>query len=46
MNLPKGIYTLANDNLYDQVIALVNSIRKNYDPEIPICIIPYDEKIN
>ncbi|HYW19178.1 MAG TPA: hypothetical protein VE956_07640 [Nodularia sp. (in: cyanobacteria)] len=46
MTLPKGIYTLANDNLYDQVIALINSIRKNYDAEIPICIIPYDHKID
>jgi hypothetical protein len=46
MMIEKGIYTLANDNLYDQVIALVNSIRKNYDAKIPICIIPYDEKIN
>ncbi|BAY08655.1 Npun_R2821/Npun_R2822 family protein [Calothrix sp. NIES-2098] len=44
--MSKGIYTLANDNLYDQVIALVNSIRKNYDSKIPICIIPYDENIN
>jgi Mannosyltransferase putative len=46
MMIEKGIYTLANDNLYDQVIALVNSIRKNYDSKIPICIIPYDEKIS
>jgi hypothetical protein len=44
--MPKGIYTLANDNLYDQVIALVNSIRRNYDRQIPICIIPYDDKVN
>lgn len=46
MMIEKGIYTLANDNLYDQVIALVNSIRQNYDQKIPICIIPYDDKIS
>jgi hypothetical protein len=45
MNSKKGIYTLANDYLYDQVIALINSIRKNYDEDIPICIIPYDDNI-
>ncbi len=43
--IDQGIYTLANDKLYDQVIALINSIRKNYDKTIPICIIPYDDKI-
>jgi hypothetical protein len=45
MDLQKGIYTLANDNVYDQVIALINSIRSNYNQSIPICIIPYDDKI-
>ena len=43
MTSQRGIYTLANDNLYDQVIALINSIRRNYDESIPICIIPYDD---
>lgn len=42
----QGIYTLANDNLYDQLIALINSIRNNYDKNIPICIIPYDHRLN
>lgn len=41
----RGIYTLANDHLYDQVIALINSVRMNYDRNIPICIIPYDDKV-
>lgn len=45
MTLTKGIYTLANDRMYDQVIALVSSIRRNYDTQIPICIIPYDEQV-
>ena len=42
----RGIYTLANDNLYDQLIALINSIRTNYDKNIPICIIPYDDRVD
>lgn len=46
MVLKKGIYTLANDDVYDQLIALINSIRANYDRNIPICIIPYDDKID
>lgn len=41
----RAIYTLANDKLYDQVIALINSIRRNYNQEIPIIIIPYDDNI-
>ncbi|MGL4498066.1 MAG: Npun_R2821/Npun_R2822 family protein [Planktothrix sp.] len=40
-----GIYTLANDVVYDQVIALINSIEVNIGPDIPICIIPYDERL-
>ena len=46
MFLKRGIYTLANDNLYDQLIALINSIRTNYDKNIPICIIPYDDRVD
>jgi hypothetical protein len=46
MAVKRGIYTLANDRLYDQVVALVNSIRSNYDQHLPICIIPYDDNIN
>jgi len=34
MDRQKGIYTLANDNVYDQVIALINSIRSNYNQTI------------
>jgi hypothetical protein len=41
-----GIYTLANDVVYDQLIALVNSIEVNVSPEIPICIIPYDDRFD
>lgn len=40
-----GIYTLANDVVYDQLVALLNSIELNVSSDIPICIIPYDERL-
>jgi len=40
-----GIYTLANDAVYDQLVALLNSIEVNISPEIPVCIIPYDDRL-
>lgn len=40
-----GIYTLANDNVYDQLVALLNSIESNVSSDIPICIIPFDDRI-
>ncbi len=40
-----GIYTLANDAVYDQLVALLNSIEVNISPDIPVCIIPYDERL-
>jgi hypothetical protein len=41
----RGIYTLANDAVYDQLVALLNSIEANYSKDIPVCVIPYDENI-
>ncbi|NMG60588.1 hypothetical protein E1H12_19245 [Geitlerinema sp. P-1104] len=41
-----GIYTLANDFVYDQLVALLNSIEVNVSPEISICIIPYDDRMD
>ena len=41
----KGIYTLANDTVCDQLIALLNSIEHNVSPDIPICVIPYDDRL-
>jgi hypothetical protein len=38
-----GIYTLGNDVVYDQIVALVNSIERNVGKTIPICIIPFDD---
>ncbi|MEA5513658.1 Npun_R2821/Npun_R2822 family protein [Nodularia sp. UHCC 0506] len=37
-----GICTLANDQVYEQVIALLNSIEAIYGQEMPVCIYPYD----
>ncbi len=45
MNL-RGIYTLANDVVYDQLIALLNSIERNVGVEIPICVIPFDDRLD
>ncbi|MBD6618109.1 methionine synthase [Komarekiella sp. 'clone 1'] len=41
-----GIYTLANDVVYDQLVALLNSIEMNVNADIPVCIIPYDERLD
>jgi hypothetical protein len=38
-----GICTLANDRVYDQVIALLNSIETILGKDIPVCIYPYDD---
>jgi hypothetical protein len=42
---PCGIYTLANDVVYDQLVALLNSIETNISSEVPICVIPFDSRI-
>ncbi|MEA5533688.1 Npun_R2821/Npun_R2822 family protein [Crocosphaera sp. XPORK-15E] len=42
----KGFYILANDVVYDQLIALLNSIEINVSQELPICIIPYDNRLD
>ena len=41
-----GIYLLANNSVCEQVVALINSIEANYSKDIPICIIPFDSKID
>ncbi|MDX2215764.1 MAG: hypothetical protein SFY66_21050 [Oculatellaceae cyanobacterium bins.114] len=40
-----GIYTLANDAVYDQLVALLNSIEMNVGLDIPVCIIPFDDRL-
>ncbi|TVQ42739.1 MAG: sugar transferase [Gloeocapsa sp. DLM2.Bin57] len=41
----KGICTLANDRVYDQLIALLNSIEATMGKDFPICVYPYDDQI-
>ncbi|NJL63395.1 MAG: sugar transferase [Methylacidiphilales bacterium] len=43
--MKNGIYTLANDVVYDQLVALLNSIEVNAGREIPVCVIPYDNRL-
>ncbi|MFN7511486.1 Npun_R2821/Npun_R2822 family protein, partial [Microcystis sp.] len=40
-----GICTLANDRIYDQLIALLNSIEVNGGKDLPVCVYPYDDNI-
>lgn len=41
-----GICTLANDSVYDQAIALLNSIEAMEGSQVPICIYPYNDKMD
>ncbi|MBW4611900.1 MAG: methionine synthase [Desmonostoc vinosum HA7617-LM4] len=41
-----GIYTLANDAVFDQLVALLNSIEMNVGQDIPVCVIPYNEQLD
>ncbi len=38
-----GICTLASDQVYDQLVALLNSIEAIIGPETPVCVYPYNE---
>jgi hypothetical protein len=40
-----GICTLGNDYVYDQLVALLNSIDAVLGSDIPVCIYPFDEQI-
>ncbi|MFO7029254.1 hypothetical protein B9T07_04150 [Limnospira fusiformis CCALA 023] len=40
-----GICTLANDKVYDQLVALLNSIEANQGADMPVCIYPYNDNI-
>ena len=35
---------MANDRVYDQVVALLNSIEAILGPETPVCVYPFDEQ--
>jgi hypothetical protein len=41
-----GIYTVANDVVYDQLVALLNSIEVNVGKEMPFCVIAYDDRLD
>ena len=40
-----GICTLGNDRVYDQIVALLNSIEAVAGKDMPVCIYPYDDNI-
>ncbi|MBD1861637.1 MULTISPECIES: Npun_R2821/Npun_R2822 family protein [Trichocoleus] len=44
--MQQGIYVVANNNVYDQLVALLNSVEANYSRDIPICVIPYNNDID
>lgn len=44
--MSQGIYIFANDFVYHQVVALLNSIEVNAGEAFPVCIIPYDHKLD
>lgn len=41
-----GIYTLANDAVFDQLVALLNSIEANAGKNYPVCVIAYDQHLD
>ncbi|MEC4815821.1 MAG: methionine synthase [Scytonema sp. PMC 1069.18] len=41
-----GVYTLANDTVYNQLVALLNSIEANVSSDVPICVIPYSKRLD
>lgn len=43
--MTEGIYILGNDVVHDQLVALLNSIELNEGSGYPICVIPYDDRI-
>ena len=44
--MTQGIYTLANDVVYDQLVALLNSIEVNIGADFPVCIVAYDGRLD
>jgi hypothetical protein len=42
----RGICTLANDVVYDQLIALLNSIDAVMGSDISVCIYPFDDRLD
>lgn len=44
--MANGIYTSANDVVYDQLVALLNSIEVNVGADTPVCVIAYDDRLD
>jgi hypothetical protein len=44
--MKNGIYILANDVVYDQLVALLNSLEVNAGGQYPVCILPYDDRLD
>lgn len=42
----QGIYTIANDSAYDQLIAFLNSVQMNIGKDLAVCIIPYNNSMD
>ncbi len=42
---PLGIYTVCNDTMAQQLIALLNSIEVNAGNDMPVYVLPYDDHI-
>ena len=40
----RGIYTLANDGVYDWLVAFLESCRV-HEPDMPVMVIPFDERM-
>ena len=45
VGLSQGIVTLGNDYVVEQIVALLNSIEAIMGPEMPVCIYPYDNRV-
>ena len=43
--MTEGIYILANDVVFDQLVALLNSLEVNAGKNYPVSIIPYDDRL-
>jgi hypothetical protein len=40
----RGIYTLANDGVYDWLVAFLES-RRVHEPDLPVVVIPFDDRM-
>ena len=40
-----GICTLANDQVFNQLVALLNSIEAIQGTDFPVCVYPYDDRV-